>query len=195
MTKFKDYRFDQSLVTVTATDGNYVWIAFTAVDGVCLLKKVNGRDLSQVYFSIPLSVEAITNLFVLDDNIYACVTDVTYVLYALDTSSPFTSQSAYTKAEFGITEDFITGCVNATDLYLLTPGDDSMTNAQIVNIDDGGTLVETIDLSGDETINNANSVTIDDNDDIWVTIEGDPTIIYRVYYESSQWKITEPNIT
>lgn len=195
MTNFKAYRYDQSLITATATDGNYIWIAFTNVDGNCLLKKVSGHDLSQVYFSVPLAVEAITNLFVLGEFVYACVTDDDYVLYSLYTSAPFSLQYAYTKAEFGITEEFINGCVNTTDLYLLTPGNDSGTNAQIVNIDSDATFVELIDLNDEETVINANSLTIDGDGDIWVTTEGDPTIIYRVYYESAQWKITEPNIT
>jgi hypothetical protein len=194
MSSFKSYQFNQSQVSAMATDGMYIWLAFSTTVGECVLKKVSGRDLSQVYFSVSLPVESITNLFVLGDYIYATIVAETYVLYRLSTSSPFTSQNAYTKSELSISEYFISGVTDGTNLYLLTPGIESGINAKVVVIDDSGYLLETVDLNGDEIIEDANSIAVDNNDNLWITTSGALTNIYRVFYESAQWKIVNPNI-
>lgn len=195
MANFRDFKFDWSQVTAIATDtlsGQFLWIAYTLKNGTCLLKKVSAHDLTQVYFSVPLSVTAITNLFILGTNIYASVTHSTYALYSLSLSAPFTTQNAWTKTELGIAEEFCAGALGASDLYLLTPGILSGEYARIVSINSGGSFIETIDLQKDLiTVLDAVSVTVDSNDDLWVVDSQSPTHLFRIYSESGAWKIEE----
>jgi hypothetical protein len=195
MAIYKSYQFDWSEVTAIAVDdtnGHYLWIAFKAVDGACLLKKVSAHDLSQTYYAISVPVTSINHLIVLGNYVYASVTDATYAIYSYYTSSPLSIYSTFTKTALSITEDIIGCCKSTTNVYFATTGDISAEEAKIVSINSTAAYVETIALAESGIFaQNVSSITIDALNNLWVIDSGDPARLYRVYYSSGAWHIAE----
>lgn len=195
MANFRNYQFNQSEVTAIAIDtygGQFLWIAFTQKDGTCRLQKVSAHDLTQVYFTLELEVDSINCMKVLDQLIYIGVTHATDAVYAYYISAPLSYVSIFTKSELSLTESPIAVTSTATYVYFLTPGSESGNEAQIVNFDNAGSTVETINLTESGLlVSNAVSVTIDASDNLWVVTSSNPAELYRVFYESSTWQLQQ----
>jgi len=197
MANFKDYLFNQSQITTIVVDqnsGNFLWIAYTAVDGECLLQKVSASDLTQVFFSVYLPVTSINSIKILGTFLYAAVTHATIAVYKISVTTPLTSQTTYIKSTLGITESPIAITTSATVVYFLTPGIISGEEAKLV-LFTSGSYDETVDLIESAIlIDNAVSLTVDSNEDIWIVTSDDPTKLYRVFFTTG-WEIEETTLS
>jgi len=192
MPNFTDYRFSQSKVVAQAIDGQYLWIAYELKDSVCLIRKVSAHDLTQIYFSISLSVTSINAMKVLNGIVYVGVTHATTAFYLLATGNPISSQTIITRSAVLIDESSIAVTASATNVYFLSPGNQSGNNAQIVSFDIDGYYVETIELlKSGIVVSNAISIAVDSSDNLWVVTTSDPTELYRVYFQSGGWEIQQ----
>jgi hypothetical protein len=198
MATFKDYILNQkqvSFIVVDSNGGEFLWIAYAKSGTTCLLQKVSAYDLTQVYFSVSLAVDAVIDMRVLENKLYIIVEHSSYAIYVITVTNPLSSQTAFTKTELDITETPIALTTSATNVYALTAGVSSGENSKIVSFDSVGDYVETIDLMQSAiTVDNAVSLTADSNDNIWIVTDDDPALLYRVYLQSGAWIIEETTL-
>ena len=195
MDNFRDYKFNQSQITALAIDtnnGQFLWIAYAKKDGLCLLQKVSAHDLNQVYFSIPMDVDSINSMIILGSTLYVAVTHALEAVYLFDVATPLTVEIRFYKEDFSFTESPIAVISGPNKVYCLTPGTGSGDISQIAILDDTGNYVETIDLQQSAIqVKNAISLALDTSNNIWVVTDGDPTKLYRVFFQSGGWIIDE----
>jgi hypothetical protein len=191
---FRDYLFTRSQVTTMVVDqnsGNYLWIAYTAVAGECLIQKVSAFDLTQVFFSVSLPVTSINDMKILGTFLYVAVIHATIAVYKISVTNPLSSQTTYTKTTLGITESPIAITISSPVVYFLTPGNISGENSKLV-LFTSGNYDETVDLTESAIlIDNAVSLTVDGDDNIWIVTSDDPANLYRVFFQSGGWHIQE----
>lgn len=198
MATFRDFQFSHSTISDIATDtnnGNFLWIAFAQYNDTCRLQKVSANDPSQVYFTIELDVDSINRIMVLDDRLFVSVTHVVYSVYVYSVNTPLSSYSIFTTSELSLNSTLVDVTANATNIYFVSEATGSSETAQIVSFDTNGNHDETIELSYDSiVVANAISITIDSSDDMWVVTNTNPSYLYRVYFESGGWKISDTEL-
>ena len=139
-----------------------------------------------------MSVTSINSIVILGPLLYVAVTHATEAVYLFDIGAPLSEEIRFFKSDLSLTESPIEVVSSITNVYFLTPGNESGNVAQIAVIDDAGEYVETINLiQSPIEITNAISLAVDSNEYLWVVTDGDPTKLYRVFFQSAEWQIQE----
>lgn len=190
MTQINNYNFTESTINtfiIDTTNSEYLWIGFSLDDGTCTLKKVSAHKPTQVYFSIDLSVTEIVKIIESGNYVYACFDDDSLICTRFSKTNPITSTVDFS-IPVGITEAPVDMLISGSNIYFLTPGSISGTNAKIVKFTTSGSYVETIDLA---TVTNAKAFTFSDDSEFWVVTYTSPAEFIRVYEQSGgAWTYT-----
>lgn len=194
---FRDYKYSSTQVTAIASDtngGNFVWVAFKASGGNCLLLKVSATDLNQVYFTVVVPVSSINDMLVVNGYIFLAVTHPSIFSIAYSVSQPLTTfvTSAYPA---GVTESPVVLTVDGSNnVYFLTPGLSAGTYATIVEVTSLNVLVQAIVLAQTPIfISNASSFTIDGSSNFWVITANQPGVLCRVWF-TSVWNLQQTSL-
>jgi len=79
--------YDSTEITAFIRSGDYLWVAFAAVDGVCVISKVYANDMTQVYFSVSVQANRVKQLAISNGSVVALLDSASYVLaYFADTN-------------------------------------------------------------------------------------------------------------
>jgi hypothetical protein len=177
------------------TNGNYLWVAFAAVSGVCLLKKCSAMNPLQVYYTVSVPVSNINAMVVANGYIFLSVNHASIFSYAYSVSNPLTTFNSMNRPS-GITESSVALAVGASNIYFLTPGETTATPAKIVSTTQLNVYVETVQLhvSGFYAVS-ASGITVDNNANIWVVTHTAPVQLVRAWKVSGVWHIQDTSIS
>jgi len=194
---FRDYQFDTTKVTAVCVDtnnGNFIWLAYAANGGSCILEKVSATDLTQVYFTVSVPVSAINAMVITNGYIFLAVISSQYYSIAYSISSPLTT---YVTQSFptGISESPVAAVVGPSQVDFLTPGNAPGTYAAIVSVGTLNVWFQTIVLNQNSVfVNNAVSITIDSSSNWWIITGGTPGFLIRVWSVSGSWNFQETEL-
>lgn len=184
-------------ITAICMDGNYLWIAFLGASNECHLYKL-GSDAETKYFDVTVTATEITRIKADDSYLYLAFNDSVYIGARFDKTNPLGSYD-YITIPVGITERAVDVSTNPTYSdgvwALLTPGEESGTEAKVIFITDD-TYTETLSLtSSGLIIRSATSLTFNPNTaEHWVVTDTDPIDLVRVY-DSGGWTFTRTQLT
>jgi hypothetical protein len=197
MSYFKDYKFNTNKVTAICADtanGNYLWIAYAASGGNCILQKVSAYNLYQPYYTVSVPVSAINAMAILNGYLYLAVTHSTIFSIAYSLSNPLSVFISMNKP-VGITESPIALCVNSTNAYFLTPGVSPGTFAAVVETTNLNVMLQTVILNQSNVyVNSACAITIDGSSNLWITTNTSPSFLFRVWLVALTWHFQETNL-
>lgn len=197
MSNFRDYKFSLKEVSAICADeanGEFLWIAFKKnSSGVCVLRKVSAHDLTQTYFTLNVSVDAINALQIFNGIIFLAVDHSTISLFAYSISNPLTNSYTVNRPA-GITENAIKIGVGAANVYYLTPGLLSATTAKLISFSASPipTFVETVTLQQSAiNVTNAKAITVDGSENVWVGTNTSPVNLIRAWKVTGVWHLSE----
>jgi hypothetical protein len=177
--------FNTTQVTTKVVDNvnRFLWLAFSKnSSGNCILRKASPFNPEQIYFSMNITVDKIVASTLNTTNIYLALEDDALFMQRRSLTNPLTSITTNNKP-IGIVEspiDIIVG----NYIYVLTPGIDSGTVANVIRYSTAGVFQEVIELSKSGVeVNNASSLTIDASNNLWIITNNSPVEYIRLYDE------------
>jgi hypothetical protein len=192
---FRDYKYSSTKVTAICSDtnnGNFIWLAFSANSGSCLLLKVSATNLTQVYFTVVVPVTSINAIQVINGYVFCAVTSPTIFSIAYLASAPLTTYITM-NYPVGITESPIAVIAgNSSDVWYLTPGNATATFSALIQASNLNVFEQTVIMNQQSIyVNNAVSLSIDASSNLWVITTNNLGALIRAWFQSGGWDFQE----